>query len=200
MGRSVVAVGVLTGLFTSMFLAGCTGQKHPPPPTPPPGYAGTTVTVKPTKPEYAQGESVVLTIELTNNEPRACRVSRIPDGAITVVSLTRDGLAVAPTLSAGSYPDGFASFLRRNQVQLAPRASTTLQLRAEENTAVDGRPALDTSAMDGQDGSNLVFWPVDAAGKYTVQIRYVPADLPDTPGDACAASGEPASTEFKVKP
>jgi hypothetical protein len=189
----------IVAVLVATLMAGCTGKKHQPSPTPRPGTAGVSVKITPSKPEYAPGEPVVLTIELTNNEPKACRVSKIPDGAIAVVSLTRDGTAVAPTLSSGDYPDGFASFLRANQAQLAPNVSASLVLRSEENTAVDGRPALDTSTMDGQDGSTLVFWPVDTAGRYALAIRYVPTELTDAAGNACQASGEPASTEFTVR-
>jgi hypothetical protein len=194
--RLTLVAAVLTGALVAS--GGCTSGKPKPAPTRLPGGSAVVLRITPAKAQYARGEQIVLSVEVRNTTAGACQVSQVPEGVIVVLSLTRDGEAVAPAQTSGSYIDGFAAYLRRNLVSLAPGKSVTMSIRSERSGAVEDRPALETSAVDGLDEAALSFWPVDAPGKYTLSARYVLPPLADAPADVCLASGDPVSADFTV--
>lgn len=155
--------------------------------------------VTPSKPAYARGEQIELSIVLTNRQGIACQVSSVPQGAIMILSLTRDGAPVVPVLTDGSYINGFASFLASHLAPLAPGASLTVRMTSEDSLVVGDRRALITSALGEQDEASQSVWPVDRPGVYSLSVRYVLPPLPDAPADACEASGDVARASFTVK-
>jgi hypothetical protein len=197
MNVKTAVAAALVGLM--VVSAGCTRAKPKPNPVPLPGTSGLTMRVIPTKQEYSNGEPVVLHVEITNGQPAACRASRVPEGAVVFVSVTRDGQAVIPGDSVGSPIDGMAAHIRANLVSLAPKASLGFDMIARRELSVDGRHALSTSTLDIGDQAALMFWPVDEPGRYELSARYILPPLPDTPADICRASGDPAKATFVVR-
>ena len=191
----VVAASVLAGILVAG--TGCTRTTSKPKPNSGHGKSGVVMKITPAKPEFAAGEPIVLSIELTNGEEGPCRVSRVPEGALSLVSLTRENEAVAPGFGYGSYIDGMASFLRSNLVPLAPGASLFMEIKSDRDNAMEKRLVLETSTLDALDETALMYWPVDARGRYSLSARYVPS-VPDAPTDLCRASGEPVQVAFTV--
>jgi hypothetical protein len=122
-------------------------------------------------------------------------VLRVPEGALAVVSATRDGGALVPGFSTGTYIDGFAAHLRRNLIQLDPGASVSYELASDRSAVMNGRAALETSTLDASNQSNSGYWPVDEPGSYALDARYLPAAVSDT---LCRASGDPVGVTFTV--
>jgi hypothetical protein len=191
----IAAAGALAGLLIA---SGCTSDKQEPSPVPPPGNAEVTLKITSAKAEFAAGEAVVLRVELTNHRAAACQAFQVPEGSVAVVSLTQDDNAVLPALGSGSYVNGMASYLRQNLVPVAPGGSLAFNMRSDSELAMEKRQVLETSTLDELDQTALLYWPVDAPGRYVLSARYVPPSLSDAPPDVCAASGDPAQVSFAV--
>jgi hypothetical protein len=177
---------------------GCTADGGKPAPTQPPDAAGIRVRITPSKSQYSRGEQIVLAVSLTNGTATACRASQVPDGVITLLSLTRDGSPVTPTLVYGRFAEGFANYLTANLVSLAPGASLTVNLVSEDSLVLDDRPGLRISALSVEDEAAIYVWPVGEPGAYTLLARYVLPALPNAPADACRPSTDPAPASFTV--
>ncbi|MEK8104837.1 hypothetical protein NKG94_05840 [Micromonospora sp. M12] len=83
--------------------------------------ASVGLTVRASQPTYRVGERVGLRLKLMNNRDAECQLSRVPDGAVTVLSLTRDDSAVAPTVGGAAYYRDFGAYLVENLVRVPPR-------------------------------------------------------------------------------
>jgi hypothetical protein len=161
-----------------------------------PGTVG--IRLVPSRPEYRDGEEVAISIILTNRETRACRMSRGPEGTITILSLTRDGIPIVPSLTTATYIDGFSRSLLATLMPVTPGASRSLLLTSVPDGVTDGRSALPTSELDGNDEATLSFWPVDQPGHYTLTADYLLPPLAGPPTGLCPTFGGPASTSFTV--
>ncbi len=187
-------------LLAGALMAGGACKVSPPKPAPsrPAGSAGIGLRIAPSKALYRSGEPIVLSLLLTNRTAESCHLSRVAAGAVTILSLTRDGTAITPVLSTGSYLDGFASFLAANLVAVAPGASQTVSLASELNPATGGRAALRTASLGSNDQAALAFWPVDQVGHYTLTASYLLPPLPRAPIDRCGVSANTVSVSFSV--
>jgi hypothetical protein len=153
------------------------------------------VTITAAKPEFSLGESVVLHVTLTNVESGACKILGVPDAGLAIVDARRDGMALVPAFSTGTYIDGMSSFLRRNLVDVKPKTSVGYDLISEPSASADDRRALETSTLDTNNQSNSSYWPVDEPGRYELAATYTPAEV--TAG-LCHSSGEPVAVSFVV--
>jgi hypothetical protein len=161
-----------------------------------PGTVG--IQLAPSKTEYRKGEQIVISIVLTNREAKACRMSRVTEGAVTVLSVNRDGTSLPPVLMTGEYISGFTSFLVPNLVMVSPGDSLSLLLVSDSDPATGDRAALQTSTRSVSDEASLAFWPVDQSGHYTLTASYLLPPLIGAPPDLCPPSGGPVSTKFTV--
>jgi hypothetical protein len=195
-----IAVGV-AAVSLALMLAGCSVLIAPEPTSTVAGPAGASdvaLTATPSKAAYAQGEPVVLSIQVTNKRGSACRLDKLPAGSLTILSLLRDGVAVVPRLTSTTFIDGFSSFIQGNLVSIAPDASLTQTLTSEPDpTGADGA-ALAVSTMDLFNQASVAYWSVDQPGHYTISVGYALAAPPGDGSAACLASGDPASTTFAV--
>ena len=181
-GALIVAVAVVLAGF---FFEACTSnERH----TQQPGGTDVSVKITPSKPQYARGEQIVLSIEVTNIGTQHCRMSRTPEGSVTFVSLTRDAQAVVPALSYGKYTDGFSTNIRENLIQLAPGKSLIILMKSGQNVATGTLQALETSTLGPLDEASLAFWSVDEPGTYSLSARYVLPCFAASPSDVCGAS------------
>jgi hypothetical protein len=154
--------------------------------------------IDPADATYARGKPIQFSIILTNGRARPCQISRLPEGGLTVLSLTRDGVAITPTLVRGTTVAGFANLLLANLVPLNSGASLSVPWASEGGSSPDDRAALRTSTMDDMDQPMLAFWPTGEPGRYELSLRYAPPPLPGGPTEVCPASGEPAHATFTV--
>ncbi|MBY8872023.1 hypothetical protein K7640_09235 [Micromonospora sp. PLK6-60] len=175
--------------------AGCRRSGNAPAPSNAGGSIGLTVGAS--QPAYRVGERVSLRIRLVNNRDAECRLSRVPEGTVTVLSLTRDGTPVAPTIGGATYYRDFTAYLIENLVPVPPRGSVELALGSDPQSPVGA--ALTTSAPDGRGGATVTWWPVDQPGAYRVALAYLRPPLRDVPADGCAATTGPGTVAFEVR-
>lgn len=192
-GRAALA-GCLALLLTGA-TAGCRRSRPAPSPAGPPAAVGLTVVAS--QPTYRVGEQVTLRLKLVNNRDAECQLSRVPDGAVTVLSLTRGDAAVAPTVGGAAYYRDFTRHLVENLVRVPPRGSVELTLVSDPQSPVGA--AFATSAPDGRGGATVTWWPVDQPGAYRLVLGYLRAPLRGVPADACAATTEQGTVSFEVK-
>ncbi|MBG6105360.1 hypothetical protein IW249_005774 [Micromonospora vinacea] len=192
-GTAVLAGGL--ALLLTVTTAGC--RRSRPSPTPSSGTATVGLTVSAGQQSYRVGEQISLRLKLVNNRDAECQLSRVPDGAVTVLSLTRDGTAVAPAVGGAAYYRDFTTYLVENLVRVPPRGSVELTLRSDPQSPVGA--ALTTSAPDGRGGAAVTWWSVDQPGAYRLVLGYLRAPLRGVPADACAATAEQGTVAFEVK-
>ncbi|MGQ5264523.1 hypothetical protein ACTWLT_27610 [Micromonospora sp. ZYX-F-536] len=192
-GRTALA-GCLALLLMGTTV-GCRRSRSAPSPKDPAATVG--LTVGPSQPTYRVGEQISLRLKLVNNRDAECRLSRVPDGAVTVLSLTRDGEPVAPTVGGAAYYRDFTAYLVENLVPVPPRGSVELTFGSDPQSPIGA--ALTTSAPDGHGGAAVTWWPVDQPGAYRLVLGYLRAPLPGVPADACAATAEQGTVAFEVK-
>jgi von Willebrand factor type D domain/Effector protein len=158
-----------------------------------PGLALTTA-----KKAYRIGEPMGLSAIVTNNSSQPCRLSGIPDGALIVRSVTRDGQPVTPSSTVAEYIDGLPGALIETMRTVAPGASATLDLDVPASSILGDRLALTTSSLAPSDEGRLAAWPVDAPGAYVVTAAYLMPPLKGGPSDVCRGSSRAASVSFSV--
>lgn len=141
--------------------------------------------------EYTAGQPVVLTFTVTNGSGRECAVAALPDGALTITAVSRDGAALEPALAPASYLDGLENLMLAG---LAPAATGTGP-QVEVGSA--GRGAL-RSVTWSPDGGVLARWPVDQPGEYAVTAVYAYPQLPGRPAGVCTGTTAPVTVAFTV--
>ncbi|MET8118275.1 hypothetical protein [Micromonospora sp. NPDC005189] len=192
-----VGRGALAGGLALLLMATTVACRRSRPAPAPAVAASVGLTVAASQPAYRVGEQVSLRLKLVNNRDAECRLSRVPDGAVTVLSLTRDDAAVAPTVGGAAYYRDFSAYLIENLVRVPPRGSVELTLGSDPQSPVGA--ALTTSAPDGRGGATVTWWPVDQPGAYRLVLGYLRAPLRGVPADACAATAEQGTVAFEVK-
>ncbi|MBQ1016676.1 hypothetical protein KBX71_02225 [Micromonospora sp. D93] len=198
MGVPRAGTAALAGGLALLLMGTTVGcRRSRPSPAPTAGTATVGLTVSAAQPSYRVGEQVSLRLKLVNNRDAECHLSRVPDGAVTVMSLTRDGAAVAPTVGGAAYYRDFTAYLVENLVRVPPRGSVELTLGSDPQSPVGA--ALTTSAPDGRGGAAVSWWPVDQPGAYRLVLGYLRAPLRGVPADACAATAEQGTVAFEVR-
>ncbi|MEU1588308.1 hypothetical protein [Micromonospora sp. NPDC005710] len=198
MGVYRVGTAVLAGGLALLLMATTVGcRRSRPSSTPTAGPATVGLKVSAGQPSYRVGEQISLRLELVNNRDTDCQLSRVPDGAVTVMSLTRDGTAVAPAVGGAAYYRDFTAYLVENLVRVPPRGSVEVTLGSDPQSPVGA--ALTTSAPDGRGGAAVTWWPVDQPGAYRLVLGYLRAPLRGVPADACAATAEQGTVAFEVR-
>ena len=190
--RRYPGVSVAIWILAVMCLAGtaCTRERT--------AAGSLDVQFSPSKQQYRSGEEVVISVSLRNSATKACRLSGVPEGSVSVLSLTRDGASVQPATTNGTYIDGVAGFLTSNLVLVEPGAAISMSLRSERWLATRDRLALATSAPTESDEASVALWPVDQPGRYVLTATYLVPTLAGAATDRCLTSGTAVSTSFTV--
>jgi hypothetical protein len=151
------------------------------------------------KARFGAGEPVAIAVTVTSREKAPCRMAGVPDGVVTIASVTRDGAPVVPTLSEGEYIDGFSAVIIGNSVPVDPGKAVSMTLTSEspDSTAVGSEAVLTSSVQSGNDGASVARWPVGRPGAYVVDLAYRMPPL-KLPSAACAVSADPVSVSFAV--
>ncbi|MFE9188061.1 hypothetical protein ACFYL6_00480 [Micromonospora sp. NPDC007208] len=188
----------LAGCLALLLMATSVGCRRSRPAASPTGPAASVgLSVRAAQPTYRVGEQISLRLKLVNNRDAECQLSRVPDGAVTVMSLTRDGTAVAPAVGGAAYYRDFTAYLVENLVRVPSRGSVELTLGSDPQSPVGA--ALTTSAPDGRGGATVTWWPVDQPGAYRLVLGYLRAPLRGVPADACTATAEQGAVAFEVR-
>jgi hypothetical protein len=185
-----MAVAILLSV-SALLATGCTKDRGS-------NHATPGLRVEASKGRYRQGEPVVLSLTVTNRSDRSCRLSRIPAGAIVFSSVTRDGQPVLPTLARATYIAGFQDLLASALMEVGAGQSLSMRLTSEANPSVQGRPALETSALDSGNEESLLIWPLDQPGDYKVSAAYVFPAFASRMADVCRGQTDWVLTGFGV--
>jgi VWD domain-containing protein len=145
---------------------------------------------------YVLGERVPLQLTVTNRTGAACQVAAVADGALRVASLTRDGVAVAPTYAEVRYSVSLAEQARDGLKDLGPNAAAGVATAAV-STGEGGRSVTLTTvdALPGGGGGIATAWAIDAPGRYRLTASFAPPPIGQRP---CAGATGEASVEFTV--
>lgn len=176
-------------------LTGCSGSHRSAPSS---TAGGVGLVVASSKSQYGRGEPVTVSITVTNANDRECRLSKLPQGVVTIVSVTRDGTPLAPQIGTARFYVSFSAAVAANLVTVAAGKAVQMSLASEINPATGAGNALVTYSADGRGGATLAAWTIDAVGHYQLSISYLRPPLPNLPGDSCSASSAPATVQFTV--
>lgn len=183
-------------LLTVLLAAnGCTETDDAPVPI---NTGSVTLTVAPAKATYSAGEQVTLNIELTNTHDEQCRLSKTPQGSLTILSLTNDGDPVVPASGTAHFYIAFDTTLTANLVGVPPDTSLGMSLTSETDPATGNGNAFVIYSADSRGGASLAAWPIGDPGHYRLTASYLRPPLRDVPVDACSAAAEQAAAEFTV--
>lgn len=175
------------GCAALLTAAGCTKAEE----RAPAGNGAAAVAVQASQPSYVAGESVRLTVTLTNTWSQTCRLTRSAMGGISVLELTRDGSPVAPQMTEASFINGFESAVAATLVDVEPGKTVRFDFASEDGT-------LNTYSGDAGGGAEVSLWPVAAPGRYALTLAYLRPPLPKVPADPCQAGGASATVNFTV--
>ena len=149
-----------------------------------------SVRASPVKAPFTGAEPVVLAIQVRNDGPKSCQITKRPMGAVSIVSLTRDGMPVLPEPIHVQTLDGLSGEHRNGFQRIAPGASGEVPLRALPFG--DGSTFL-PSVKWGPDGVPIaIAWPLREAGNYVATVGYEVPKTVVAPVDACASIAQPA--------
>ena len=127
--RSCLAV--LPAAMAVSVTTACTGSSAPPAVSGTATGAASVMTVAADKPSYQPGDPILLTATVTSREQHACLVAGVPDGVVTILSITHDGTPVVPTVGDAEYVGGFDDLISGNTASVAPGKSVAIQLSSE---------------------------------------------------------------------
>ncbi len=156
------------------------------------------VEFKASKSSYRQGEQISISMIFTNRDKRPCKMSSASEGAVNIISGSRDGVTLEPSFSYATYIDGFRSFILANLTTVQPGTSISLLLHSKHRNNSGGEDLV-TSLLDETDEAKLISWPVDKPGQYRVSARYALSALADMPADLCVVSPE-LTANFTILP
>lgn len=142
-----------------------------------------------------QQQPLVITAQITNRTGAECPLATVPDGVLRVVSVTRDGTAVAPQFGNASYIDGYTGYLREHLTPAADGDSVAIDVTA---LPVGGEAWLD-NVQPLPSGTGVVStWTLGTPGRYQVTLAYQVPRLPQTNTQPCAGASEAAVVEFVI--
>lgn len=128
--------------------------------------------------------------EVTNTGSTPCKVVTVPDGALMITSVVRDGKVLQPEMTTRFYPVPLRSLRHRAVKTLAPGAS----LRLEDG---DESGVLASVAWSDRAKYLTQRWRVDQPGTYRVTARLMPP-LEDLSAGACRLPVAETSSTFTV--
>jgi hypothetical protein len=183
-------------LAVAAMVAGCGHDNVSSPPSTTASPVG--VDLKVAQPSYPAGTAPQINLVLRNNGSGVCSLPSVAEGAVEVVSVTRDGTAVVGRPGRESLFNGMAAVVARGLRSVAPGDSVSVPL--DVGVSRDGSAVVRTSQQTAADSGRITSWLLDQPGKYRITARLVAVtgvhrtDLPQQ----CAFSGNAASAEFQV--
>ncbi len=156
-------------------------------------------TVLPSRPSFRLGEPISLRAYLPNNTASACKLSADGRGVLSLQSLTRDGVAVLPTVRDGSSYAGFMSSIEAGLKSVASNSWSTPTIRSGSLTdGVTNTFGLSSAGVSVSSGVSTVFFPVTAVGTYQARVRYIAPTFVSTPSELCPLGTTTATVTFLV--
>jgi von Willebrand factor type D domain len=145
-----------------------------------------------TAPSFADVEGVALRWKLTTTGA-PCKASALELGTLTITSMTRDGVAITPSLRTAEYEEGLGPVIAAYVAELG--AGLALEI------ATDASGMVSTVSWSPSERHVLARWPLSGPGAYRVSAVYaLPPTVPGLPPDACRGASTTAVIEFRVQP
>ncbi len=180
----------LTLGFLSMLETSCKREATAPP--------GVVMQLVPSKTEYRLNEKIEIAVNVTNHSSKPCQISGAPEVALTILSLTREGLQIVPGTTTRTYLNGFGNFVLASLVTVDPKASLSLSLISRSNSEASSGVSLRAAPVQAAEDGSVAVWPVDMPGAYRLTVKQSLPPLPDLPANMCQSSTDPVIISFSV--
>jgi hypothetical protein len=158
----------------------CSNSSNPVPPA-------DGLVVAPSKATFALNDRVVLRVVLSNRGSTPCFMGNDSDGAMSIVEMTRDGVAVVPTMTTSTWISGFTGFYAAHWSELAPGASVSFDWQG--TTPSFKERTLNAYTMAGFNQTDVSRYDVSKPGSYRVLARYLAPRDATFPSSLCGVSG-----------
>lgn len=163
--KALAAVGIATTLA-----GGALAQSPSPAPTPIP-VAQVKLSAVPSSSSYNLGDSVVITLTLTNQSLTSLGLSSLVDGSVIVTSFTHNGGPIPTMATVTSYGDGFPAALAQSLRSVAAGSSLTYQWTSDFNQELGGQGLLRVRYSGDSEGA-ASYSSLAAPGTYSLTFYY----------------------------
>ena len=137
------------------------------------------------KPTYAAGEQIVITVKLTNKSSVPCKMIQLTEGTVTIGSMTVNGKPVVPEMTTRTYINGMTEWLLSNLVVVTPGGSVSVPW-VSQTWSSKVHDTLQTFTLARFDMADMAVWPVKQPGVYKLTVNYaVPLLDERAPKDLC---------------
>ena len=160
------------------------------------GTESLNLTTRTSQPTYVLGQPITLTATVTNRSGSTCSLSTVPDGALRVLTMTRDGIPVSPTFGSASYLDGYPGHLRGNLTPVPNGRSVAIHLEGMSSEA--GGTYLASTQPLPAGATSLTAWPLDQTGAYQVSMRYQVPRLASAEMQPCTGTSGLSTVDFSI--
>jgi hypothetical protein len=164
-----------------------------------PADGGLGLDLRPTRPGYATGDTVRLTLTVTNSTGAACGLATAAEGTVQVTGVRRDGHELVPVLGRSFHDDGLGAAATARLTTVPPGGTATVSLagiRVHAGSAA-GDVVLRSVAATPEGTGLDTLWPVGVPGRYEVTAGY--AALPVTgAANLCAGTTALRTATFTV--
>jgi hypothetical protein len=151
------------------------------------------------KPTYAITEPVVANLVITNGTGAAVGLSPMTDGTLSVIALTRNGVAVPSREVRVKFDEDLLTLLRGSIQSVAPGESLSFTWTSSADTVLQGQ-SLKTVKYRPGGASTVVIYSVSLPGQYELVVRYaLPAEAA-RPGEVVQNPADPVTVRFTVSP
>jgi hypothetical protein len=80
--------------------------------------------------QFASGDPVALTARVTNRTGSSCQLATVPDGALRIVGMTKNGSPVSPYFGRADYLEGYGAYLGAHLSTVSSDDAVTVSLDA----------------------------------------------------------------------
>lgn len=122
------------------------------------------------KATYALGESIKLTLKLTNDGTSPVCLSETPLGNISFQSVTRDGAPVETRTAPSSFLTSLTEMVKSKLTEVAPGAHVEILMENSYDPGLDSE-TLYTTTLDETSGITT-FYNIGKPGAYEISIAY----------------------------
>ena len=142
---------------------------------------------------YRAGVPVSLRATVQNLSSTTCALEASADGALTVLTATRDGAAVSPSFTQADFINGAAELVTAQVQSAAPHGTVSFTMTTEP---IQSGSALRLFTPQSDQSAVATSWSTAAKGHYVLNLTY---QVPALAGaNACAAQSNTVAVSFRV--
>jgi hypothetical protein len=150
-------------------------------------------------PTYASAEPVVASIVVTNGTGASVGFSPNVSGTLSIVSLTKDGVAVATRETVSKNDEDLSAILRQSLRSVDTGQSLTVTWASEYDAVLQGQ-CLRTVEYNSSAGNRAVYYLVGLPGQYVLKAQYALPAAAARSGETVQNPAGPVTVTFAVSP